>query len=254
MKNSLILAATAASLSIVPLQAQEDTASVSGSLSLDFNTHFISYGADVWSPDGWEEVLFQPSIGITFDSGKNYGFYTGIWGDINNNAATNIGKDIQEIDVWVGAYVTLDKFTFDLTFQQWYYGSEVEGIIDFKISYDTFLTPTLTIHNRIEGVGGQETGTVVDLGVSYGFEAGIVSFTIPLNAAWATDDYHGGDSGIAYVKTGIMASLPMSFIPEGWGGWDLHGGLTLWHTPDDVIPGNPDETFITGSIGVGCSF
>jgi len=34
----------------------------------------------------------------------------------------------------------------------------------------------------------------------------------------------------------------------------LNLGATFYHTEDDVIPGNPDEDFFTGSAGVTIAF
>ena len=264
---ALFLAAAPAALA--------DDASVSGSLSLDLNTHFISYGADVWSAgDDWQDSLFNPAVDITWDLGNGVSLYTGIWADINDNATDSLGGNFQELDWWFGAsFGLVEDLTIDIVFQQWYFASETEGIIDVILAYDApILAPTLTIHNRIEENGAQKNGTVVDLGISHTIEVEGVSITIPANIAWASDEYNyktkenpadptgpeildfHGKGGFAYVNIGLDVSVPLTFIPEELGSWDVHGGVKYWHTDEDVIPGNPEDNFVTGTIGIGTSF
>lgn len=246
---ALFLAAAPAALA--------DDASVSGSLSLDLNTHFISYGADVWSAgDDWQDSLFNPAVDITWDLGNGVSLYTGIWADINDNATDSLGGNFQELDWWFGAsFGLVEDLTIDIVFQQWYFASETEGIIDVILAYDApILAPTLTIHNRIEENGAQKNGTVVDLGISHTIEVEGVSITIPANIAWASDEFHGGRDGFAYACIGLDVSVPLTFIPEELGSWDVHGGVKYWHTNEDVIPGNPEDNFVTGTIGIGTSF
>ena len=38
------------------------------------------------------------------------------------------------------------------------------------------------------------------------------------------------------------------------GNWTLNGGVTGYHTSDDVIPNNPDEAFVTGKLGLTLAF
>ncbi len=228
---------------------------ISGSLSLDANTHFISYGADVWGAGTDPDVLFNPSIGVSLDLGNGFTVNTGTWYDINDQAVSSLKGDFQEIDVWLGVSYAAEEFTFDVTFQQWYYASETEGILDFTISSNNWkFNPYAKAHVRIEGVGGQDEGAIFAFGGSHSFAGGDVSFSIPLEIAVATDDYHGGDSGVAYVTTGLGFSVPMSSIPDGLGSWDFHGGLNGYYTVDDVIPGNVDDTFLTFSMGVGVNW
>ncbi|HAR65878.1 MAG TPA: hypothetical protein DCR55_06665, partial [Lentisphaeria bacterium] len=83
--------------------------------------------------------------------------------------------------------------------------------------------------------------------------------------AWASDEFHlatndagdivgYGQDGFAYVNIGLDVSVPLTFIPEELGSWDVHGGVKYWHTDEDVIPGNPEDNFVTGTIGIGTSF
>ncbi|MDP0501479.1 MAG: hypothetical protein Q7P63_15405 [Verrucomicrobiota bacterium JB022] len=250
-------------------------ATVSGSLSFDYNTHFISYGADVWGTgDDLDEPTFNPSVGVTLDFGNGFGVYTGAWMDVNNKAPSDIGGTLQELDVWVGGYATFGIVTLDAAVQQWIYGGDVEEIFDFAVSLDTTdmigfnLSPTVKMHHRFEGNGDQITGTILDFSVGYDLEINeSFSLSFPVAVGWvldegyytATDDSTDpattieGDSGIGYYMAGIGFSYALPF-GEAAGSWDLHGGVNYYYTPDDVIPGNPEEGFVTASLGVGLSW
>lgn len=230
---------------------------VSGSLSLDYNSHFISYGADVWGAgDDLSDALFNPSLELVFQMTENVSFILGTWWDVNDNAISDIGGSIQEIDVWAGIGFGLGPVDVTLLYQEWLYGGESERIIDVILALpDVFLSPTLTLHNRVnEGASGGDNGLVAVLGVEYGFELGAVDFAIPANIAAATDEFHGGDSGFAYASIGLNATVPLTFVKEELGAWNLHGGFTYFYTDDDVIPGNPDDSFLTANFGIGIDF
>ncbi|KAF0093579.1 MAG: hypothetical protein E1N59_2712 [Puniceicoccaceae bacterium 5H] len=247
-------------------------ASVSGSLAFDYNTHFISYGSDVWGTgDELSEPTFNPSVGVTLDFGNGWGAYTGAWMDINNKVASNIGGTLQEVDVWVGSYVSVGNVTLDAAVQQWIYGGDVEEIFDFAVSYDTTdaigfnLNPAVKAHYRFEGNGAQDTGLILDFSVGYDLEVNeSLSLSFPVAIGYVVDSgyYTGtamiggvettieGDSGIGYYTAGVGFTYALPF-GEDFGAWDLHGGVSLYHTPEDVIPANPEETFVTANLGIG---
>ena len=229
---------------------------VSGSLSLDYNSHFISYGTDVWGAgDDLNDALFNPSLELTFQVTENFSLILGTWWDVNDNAISDIGGSVQEVDVWAGVGFGLGPVDVTLLYQEWHYGKESERIIDVILGLDAPLSPSLTLHNRVAvGASGGDNGLVAVLGIEPSFEAGPLEFAVPINVAGATDGYHGGDSGFAYASIGLSTSVPLSFISEDLGSWNLHGGLTYYITDDDVIPNNPDDSFLTASFGVGIDF
>lgn len=237
---------------VAPIE-KEEVKVVSGTLSLQANTHFISYGADVWAAGGdWDDLLFQPSLELSIALGNNVSWIVGTWWDVNDNAPSNIAKRIQEVDVWTGLSYTLDKWSFKLLYQAWMYADETEEIVDLTIGYKTFLNPSITIHGRLnQGAAGGDEGVFFVLSGSEGFSAGPVSFSFPISVAFATSDYHGGDGGFAYASLGANASIPLPFLP---GSWTANAGVTGYYTEPDVIPGNVEDTFITGNFGVTLSF
>ncbi len=253
--------------------AEAPVKNISAVFAIDYNTHFISYGADVWAQgDDWGgDATINPSAQITFaDVLGPVDLFMGTWWDVNDNVDSAIGGQLQEVDVWFGASVDVDRFSLAVLYQDWIYGGDVEKILDFTIGFDDSdllfdgfaFNPYVTVHNRLElGAAAGDEGTVIVVGIAPSFtlidsETYPVTLTIPVASGFfLEDDFHGGtEDGFGYVSVGASLSVPLSFIPETYGAWELHGGVTYYHTDDDVIPNNPDEDFVTGNVGVSVSF
>jgi len=234
---------------------------ISGVLTLSANSHFISYGNDVWK-DGssMSDLGFNPSLEFTFKLPSNFSLILGTWWDVNSKGAPSIGGDIQEIDVWAGIGWSYDKFSITTTYQAWNYNQSTEQILDVKLAYACFLNPSLTFHNRLDiGGSGGAKGTIAVLGVSHTVEAGPFSISFPANfAAILGDNYYGGDAGsdggYAYTSVGVQASYPLAFMGECYGKWSLTGGVTQYWTNGTVIPGNPTNNFLTYNFGLAANF
>ncbi|MEX1048631.1 MAG: hypothetical protein WED15_03820 [Akkermansiaceae bacterium] len=237
---------------------------ISGVLKLDFNSHFISYGADVWG-DGssMSDPTFNPLLELAFALPADLTLTLGTWWDVNSKVDSSIGNKIQEVDVWAGLSYSFDKLTVSATYQAWMYGNDTEEILDFKFAYDTFLSPSLTIHQRLaQGAANGDEGTVLVLGLSHSLDAGPVALSFPVNIAYfLTDDFHnsplagGSDDGFGFVSVGVAATLPLTpYIGDAYGDWSLNGGLTYFLTDDGVIPNNPQDNFLTASLGLACTF
>jgi hypothetical protein len=249
-----------------PVAPAEDDC-ISAVLTLAGNSHFISYGKDVWA-DGssLSSLQFNPSLEYTFKLPENFAMTLGTWWDVNNGKTTgtpeSIGGNIQEIDLWSGLAWTYDKFTIGATYQAWIYGGKTENIADLKLGYDCLLSPTLTWHNRIsEGASGGDNGSVLVLGLSHTFELGPVSISTPVNFAYVcTEDYNryqsagGSGSGYGYTSVGLQAAYPLEFLGDCYGEWSLISGLNYYWTAGSIIPQNPTNHFLTYNFGLSASF
>ena len=260
--KKIITSGAVCSALLLGAQAQaEEESPFAFNISLDANSHFMSYGANVWGDDTkdiGDEWLFQPSASIDYAINDTSGLYVGIWFDINDLAddpdvGPDLGDDTQEMDVWIGYWKTFDKLTVDFTLQQWYYAGETEGIFDITLSYDMMFSPYIKAHNRFEGVGDQEEGTMYEIGgtlyegefkgLAYGFSAGV---------GFSLDDYHvEGEDGYAYSFLGASASYVI--YSNDSLEVDLHGGLTYFDTEKDTT-GNAENSYLTANFGVGFSF
>lgn len=246
---------------------------ISATLSLSANSHFVSYGKDVWA-DGssMSRMGFNPMLEFAFKLPENFTFTLGTWWDVtakgdglflgNGDPYPSIGGDVYEIDLWTGLSYTYEKFTIGATYQTWLYGDAVEQIVDIKLAYDTLLSPYLLFHNRVsEGASGGDNGTVMVLGLSYSIEAGPVTFTVPFGvAAVLTDDYNrydsagGSDTGYSYTSLGLQASYPLAFLGTCYGEWGVTGGIVQYWGDADTLPNNPRNQYLTYNVGLTASF
>ncbi len=234
-----------------------EKSAVSGTLNLSGNTHFVSYGQDIWGVGndwGHNSPTFNPSLELSLDLGKNWSGILGTWWDVNNNADSSIGNAIQEVDVWAGLGYGVEKWKFTLLYQDWNYGGQSERIVDFIVGYDHWLNPSLTLHARVDNEIGPDfkNGLATVLGIAPGKDLGPVSLSLPVKVAFDSAGFHGGDAGFSFASAGVNASVPLTFIPKG--DWTFSGGLVFYYTHDEVIPGNPDDAFITANAGVSLSF
>lgn len=234
--------------------APEEAPFVTGTLALTVDTHFVSYGLDVWGAgEDWDDPLFHPMLELGFDLGGGFKGILGTWWDVNSNAPSSIGDSIQEVDVWVGLGYSTGNWSFTALYQEWLYANESERIVDLKAGYAHFLNPSLTLHFRTDaGASGGETGLATVLGIAPGTAWEDISFTFPVNVAFDTDGFHGGDAGWSFASVGANAGIPLAFIPKG--NWTFNVGVTYYFTNEDVIPGNVEENFLTGSAGVVLTF
>lgn len=243
---------------VTPAPPADDV--VSGVLKLDFYTHFISYGLDVWG-DGssMSDPGFNPMLELAFALPADFTLTLGAWGDIHSKGTSPLGGRIQEIDVWTGLAYTYEKFTVSATYQAWMYNSSTEDILDIKFAYDTFLSPSLTFHNRLdEGGSGGNTGTIAVLGLSHGFDLGPVAFSIPFSLAYFfPDDFHPAstEDGLGYGSLGLAASLPLTpYIGSSLGDWTLNGGLTYYVCDSDVVANADTNDFLVANLGLSLAF
>lgn len=242
---------------------------VSANVGISYNSHFVSYGSDVWGAGG----SFFGSRSTTFVHGdmtikptENLSFNTGAWADVNDNTDSKIGGNLQEVDVWLGTSYKFNKVTAGATYQSWNYGGDVEEIVDLDLGLDDSgfygksgfaLNPNLKWHIRTDGNGTQATGSALVLSVGPNFKVGDkMSLTIPAGVGFfLTDDFQGGTkSGYGYSYAGGSLSVPVSFIPSDYGAWALNFDLIAYFTNHDAIPNNPQENFLTGSVGLSVAF
>lgn len=241
------------------VEVEEKKPIVTGWVSFDLNSHFISYGSDVWGGGThWNKGTFNPSGELTIATPlKGLSVVAGTWWDVNDNARSTIGGYIQEIDVWAGLSYSYKEWSATILYQAWNYGGETEQILDVILKYNNnkFLNPGIVFHNRLdpgaaEG-GGGNNGTFFVPNISYNFKLGPVTITPSAAMGLCTADFHGGGGGYAYTAIALNGSVPIPYIP---GNWELHGGITYYNTNDYVIPNNPANNFVTGNVGVKLSF
>ncbi len=226
---------------------------VTGNLTVLYETHFISYGQDVWGiGNSWKDALIHPSLELDFNMGGGLQAYVNTWWDVNSLGVTTIGSQIQEVDINAGFYYTMDKWKLQLGYGAWNYASQTESVIDFKLSHTDVLNPFVAVHARIADRFAEvgiplERGVVGQVGIAPALTLGPVSLSFPVTVSVDSHDFHGGDGGFAYVSAGISGSIPLTKHIS------MILGATYYHTNHNVIP-NPEDDFVVGSGGFSISF
>ncbi|HUD53417.1 hypothetical protein [Parvibaculum sp.] len=239
---------------------------VSGDVGISYNSHFVSYGSDVWGGGNdffgdqsttfvYGDLVIKPTAASSI--------FLNVWTDNNDNTKSQIGGHLQEIDLNVGGTYTIGIVTLGAAYGSWNYAGGAEESVEGSIALDDSgfmpftLSPKLTYHQRTGTNEGttQGYGAVIIAGVSHSFALGSdgISLTFPINVAFFTDNF-GADSGYAYTSAGASLGVPLSFISPDFGAWSINAGLTGYFTEHDALPGNPAENFLTGSIGLQVAF
>lgn len=244
---------------------------VSGAVGVDYASHFVSYGVDVWGGGddfyGDDATTFVwAELSADLDP---FSVTIGVWSDINDNAVSGLGGEIQEVDVYAGIGYSIDRFSFGATYQEWYYGADEERIVDLSMAFDDSdllfdgfaLNPSVVWHIRADGNGAQEEGSAIVLAIEPSFtiiesDDYPVTLSIPAGVGiFLDDDFQGGtDDGYAYSYIGATVGMPLGFVPDGYGDWAVAANLTYYFTEGDAIPGNPEEDFLTGMISLSMGF
>jgi len=266
---AIIAAMTSSTLVTVragdPTEGTAAASSLSGNFSLGINSHHMSSGRDIWRDgSGLHDVQLNPMLNLNFDLGNDVTFNIGSWAEFNDDHGAGFdGEDFQEIDFWAGVSFAAGALDVSLSYQEWIYAGDSERILDVTIGgLGLPLDPTIKFHGRLDagaaadgaafGGAAHDTGVVTSLNASLpGFSLGDIDFAVPVSVAFASDGYHGGDSGYAYSSIGLTTSFPLA------GAWTLSTGLTMYFTDTDVIPeaaGNEDHNILTGGISIGLDF
>ncbi|MGJ8677261.1 MAG: hypothetical protein ACSHX0_07070 [Akkermansiaceae bacterium] len=248
MKNKLQLLTALGAATIATGSAT--AGELSGSVSLDYNSHFISYGSDVWGAGDslTDAPTFNPSVGIDYAISDALTFSTGFWLDVNDNASSDF--ETVETDIWFGLSYTSGIVTYSATFQNWQYAGDSEEILDLGVSFDVMFAPSITLHHRLDagpGLGGNE-GTYLVVGAGHGFDVNdCFSVSIPVAVGFALDEFHTDEDGYGFASIGLQGSYTLTDATS------LNFGVTYYTTDGDVT-GNADEDFLTANAGVSFSF
>lgn len=243
---------------------------VFGDIGFNTNTHFVSYGLDVWGAGNsfygnrmTNSIYGDLGVKIT----PELTWLLNAWTDLNTNAAPSLGGSLQELDINTGfAYTFGGGFTGSVMYGAWSYAGSVEEIVDVALSYDDTglifegvgFMPKVTWHNRTAGNGAQATGSavVVSVGPSFPLGESGVTLSVPAGMAFFNEsNFQGGTSGgLSYGYIGGSLGMPLSFVPSEYGAWSANFDLIGYFTKPSAIPANPRADFLTGSFNIKMAF
>jgi hypothetical protein len=147
--------------------------------------------------------------------------------------------------------------------------------IAFKLAYDDSkllgpfaLSPSVLFAFELDGQADagliSDEGVYVQLGIQPGFKLFEdakypVSVTFPMTLGLGLDDYYefntGNNDTFGYFDLGLVASVPLSFIPAAYGTWEIHAGVHFLFLGDNLEAVNRGDSFeAVGTFGISMTY
>lgn len=272
-----------------PATAQEGDAAEEGpdlsvDLGIDFTTAYFFRG--IFQEN--QGIIAQPYAEIGLNLWKGEGKlssvdgFIGIWNSVHEGPSGSGGPQSSwyEADIYIGVSATIDPFTIALAYTEYYSPNGVFGTTDeisVTVSYDDAgkygkedfgLAPYATIAFETDGGadGGTDHGIYLELGIEPGFDIipDKLSLSFPVTLGLSLSDYYedpvdGDDDFFGYLDIGIVATMPLDFIPAKFGAWEASIGvhfLILGDSTENISMlfgggGDDFEVILVAGVSVG---
>lgn len=269
---------------------------ITGDFGVTFTSEYDSRG--IPQPQQWKGVIAQPYLDLyikLYSGDANSWFINSVsaqlsfWSDIGSNHSTSPAgsttPDWYEFDWDPGISVTFaQKFT--LLVQYFEFDSPADAFttarsIDAALTYDdSSLLGAFALHPHFTvlwelgapGFAGlQPHGWYYELGVAPGYtflknSKYPITVTLPFTLGLGDSGGFYGNNNFGYFATGPNISVPLAFIPSGFGSWTLSAaytyeyvGTTIRESEKALLPngtavgtGANSRNVFSGSIG--CTF
>lgn len=281
VRAALLSATTLVSAGLPSLHAQETPPSRFHALfNLELSDKYLTPRGMIVQDEGLTYQTLMLGFLDVYD-GKEGAFLSditlvgGVWADFSTDAmaehvpaATSTTTNFIEIDPIIGFSLGLGKnFKLDVT-----YTAFVMQILDIgtsehlevKLGYnDTDLLGDFALHpyllfwkeldNKATAAAnfGVPSSHYFEVGIAPGVTVGDVKIEAPMRALLPDDDFYGetfGDSStVALYEVGLKASMPLKFMPAGYGFWNAHLGFRYMNFVDD----NLQQLSTDGGFGSG---
>ncbi len=150
-----------------------------------------------------------------------------------------------------GAFDTYQEIAFKFAFD------------DSKLLGPFALSPSILVAVELDGqadAGRGDEGVYLQLGIQPGFKLFEdakypISVTFPMTLGLGFDDYYelntGNNNTFGYFDLGLVASVPLSFIPAAYGAWEIHAGVHFLFLGDNLEAVNRGDSFeAVGTFGL----
>lgn len=240
-----------------PEQAEGDTGQSENRFSVEVDLTTVSqyfYRGIVQETDGF---IFQPSITIGVDLFENDGWalsgFAGMWNSFHSEETGSSDPDQfvstwYEVDFYTGLTLTHERISLDVCYLNYAspnnaFGSINELGVCLELDdaglwggSDFALNPCVTLAFELgdnSGDGGVDRGVFLGIGIEPGMEIsgsplGEIAMSFPIEAGFSISDYYelaGDDEAFGYLSAGVAASVPLRFMPEGYGEWSFNTGI-----------------------------
>ena len=217
-------------------------------------------------------LIFQPSIELGVDlldrDDWSISGYMGIWNSFHDEETGSTDTDQfvstwYEVDLYAGVSASSGRMSFDVFYTNYSspngaFGSVNElgigfGFDDSGLWGDSgfSLNPSAQLAFELgdnSADGGVSKGVFFAIAVEPGMElsntpVGSVAISFPIELGLSLGDYYelgGDDETFGYLSTGVGVSIPLGFMPDGFGDWSLNTGL------DFLLLGDHTESYNGG--------
>jgi hypothetical protein len=260
-----MLAAAFGGILGMTLQTSADDSPLHGDVGWSYNSHFVSYGSDVWGAGdtffGKQAVSFLSGL-ISYTKGA-FTADANVFAVLKDPPSGSVSANVQEVDAYVGGQYSIESVTLRAHYGEWHYLGEDEKIIDLGASYDDDslvgrFHPSVLWHARIKGSSWQREGAALVASVAPGMMLGDTGLYASLPAGvgfFLSKDFQGGtQSGYAYSYLGASLDIPLHFIPNDYGNWSVNLNTTYYMTDAQALPFNVNKNFLTGGVGIRVAF
>jgi hypothetical protein len=142
---------------------------------------------------------------------------------------------------------------------------EIAGVLAYDDSASAFpLAPKMILAVELQGQadGGEKQGTHLELGVRPVLKLTDaakypISLAVPVKLGLGVRDYYEGPAGsnhFGYFDTGLVASVPLAFMPARTA-WEVHGGVdVLWLGDNLRLLNGGDRVKPVGILGFSVTY
>ena len=257
-----------------------NTGRVSINAGVDWTTAYFFRGIKQET----EDLILQPYGEVSFKLVENAGALTslsltpGIWNSIQTGP-TSESPIASDPKVWYefDGYVRLSAVLWeDLTTYALYtaytspsgaFGTVQEiafgvGYNDAKLLGPFALNPSFLVAFELDGQAdaGADKGIYAQIGIAPGYtfladSPYPIAVSVPLAVGLSLSDYYefgtGSDDTFGYFSGGVTATVPLAFIPPGFGKWLIKGGVQVLYLGDNLKTINDgDRTQVIGTVGL----
>jgi hypothetical protein len=198
----------------------------------------------------------------------------GIWNSLHSGPSGNDGRGSPwyEADYYGAVTFTMGKWKPGALFTSYTSPNdafrtvhEIAAVLAYDDSSSRFpLSPKVTLAFELQGQadGGENQGTYLEFAVRPSVKLidakrYPVSLAIPLKLGLSVRDYYEGpisNEHFGYFDTGLIASVPLAFMPAG-SSWELHGGVDfLWLGDNLRLLNRTDSTKPVGILGLSVTY
>jgi hypothetical protein len=256
--------------------ADPNSGRITFSAAVDFPSTYVFRGIVQETEPG---LTVQPygEVGLALFSGeggvKSVGVNVGVWHSLHTGTSGTGGvadKLHYEEDFYAALNLGFARdMSLGVTYTAYTSPNDLFGTtheLVFEVGLGTRAAAYVILAQELDGGadGGPNEGTYLELGAGPGWDlaGGKVSVAVPVKLGLSLKDYYespldGQDNAFGFFDVGVLFTVPLGFVPQGYGSWNIHGGvnvLALGETTKRFTKTGDDGSKVVGAVGIGFSY